>query len=129
MPSSTMSMSGSMMSCSAGQYVMIAVTDTGTGIPPDILERVYEPFFTTKAQDKGTGLGLAMVYGFVKQSGGHIKIYSEIGAGTTVKLYFLARSPAKTLWSELPPVRSKAARKPCLWSKTTTRSAMSRSRC
>jgi PAS domain S-box-containing protein len=73
---------------SAGQYVMVAVTDTGTGIAPDILERVYEPFFTTKAEDKGTGLGLAMVYGFLKQSGGHVKIYSEVDAGTTVKLYF-----------------------------------------
>ena len=72
---------------SAGQYVMIAVTDTGSGIPPNILDRVYEPFFTTKAEDKGTGLGLAMVYGFLKQSGGHVKIYSEVGAGTTVKLY------------------------------------------
>ena len=78
---------------SAGQYVMIAVTDTGTGISPQILERVYEPFFTTKAEDKGTGLGLAMVYGFLKQSGGHVKIYSEVGAGTTVKLYF-PRDPA-----------------------------------
>src|SRR6202012_4617636 len=72
----------------SGQYVMIAVTDTGAGIPPEILDRVYEPFFTTKAEDKGTGLGLAMVYGFLKQSGGHVKIYSEVGAGTTVKLYF-----------------------------------------
>jgi signal transduction histidine kinase len=77
---------------SAGQYVMIAVTDTGTGIPPDILERVYEPFFTTKAEDKGTGLGLAMVYGFLKQSGGHVKIYSEVGSGTTVKAIFPARN-------------------------------------
>ena len=74
---------------------MIAVTDTGTGIPPNILERVYEPFFTTKAEDKGTGLGLAMVYGFLKQSGGHVKIYSEIDEGTTIKVYLpRARSSA-----------------------------------
>src|SRR6201992_1862532 len=72
----------------AGQYVRFAVTDTGAGIPPDIRDRVSEPFFTTKAEDKGTGLGLAMVYGFLKQSGGHVKIYSEVSAGTTVKLYF-----------------------------------------
>ncbi|HXH45573.1 MAG TPA: PAS domain S-box protein [Bradyrhizobium sp.] len=76
-----------------GHYVLIAVSDTGTGIPASMLARVFDPFFTSKGPGKGTGLGLSMVYGFIKQSAGHIKIYSEEGHGTTVKMYL---PPGKT---------------------------------
>ena len=70
-----------------GQYIVICVTDTGTGMPPHVVERAFDPFYTTKGVGKGTGLGLSQVFGFVKQSGGHLKIYSEPDQGTTVKLY------------------------------------------
>ncbi|MFL5288620.1 MAG: ATP-binding protein [Rhodopila sp.] len=70
-----------------GQYVAVSVTDTGTGMPPDVLARAFDPFFTTKPTGQGTGLGLSMVYGFANQSGGQVRINSEVGVGTSVRIY------------------------------------------
>jgi signal transduction histidine kinase len=85
-----------------GDYILIEMTDSGTGIAPEVLPHVFEPFFTTKPAGRGTGLGLSMVFGFVRQSHGHIKVYSEVGRGSTFRVY-LPRAAAPTVMPEEPP--------------------------
>jgi signal transduction histidine kinase/GAF domain-containing protein/ActR/RegA family two-component response regulator len=93
---------GSQADVTPGEYVMVAVSDTGTGITPENLARVFDPFFTTKDIGKGTGLGLSMVYGFIKQSRGHIKLYSEMGTGTVAKMFIPRSKQVREAVAEAP---------------------------
>ena len=103
-----------------GDYIMVAVSDSGEGMSAETLEQVFQPFFTTKPQGMGTGLGLSMVYGFIKQSGGHISIYSELGHGTSVKMYLPRR---KLVTSEIQPAVSHQAPEPVASSTTVAPAA------
>jgi hypothetical protein len=111
----------------AGQYVVISVSDTGVGMDGKTVAQAFEPFFTTKPVGKGTGLGLNQVYGFVKQSGGHVKIYSEVGQGITVRLYLPRLAGEASNDSAPDEMLSPEATKPFWWSRMVKTSEPSRS--
>ncbi|GAA4343228.1 hypothetical protein GCM10023144_45900 [Pigmentiphaga soli] len=96
----------------AGDYVMLSVADTGTGMPPEVVEKAFDPFFTTKPIGQGTGLGLSMIYGFAKQSNGHVRIHSRVGVGTEVRLYLPRCEPEPPARPAEPPVVEAAAAQP-----------------
>jgi two-component system cell cycle sensor histidine kinase/response regulator CckA len=106
-----------------GRFACLTVSDTGKGIPPEVLPRIYEPFFTTKDIGKGTGLGLATVFGIVQQHHGWINVYSEVDKGTTFRMYLPLQSHPPTLSAMRRPTSCAAAAKPFCWSKTNSRFA------